>query len=96
MFSIMAKVTARQGKEQELVSALKKLTKTTREEAGCVTYIAHVTANNPAEIIIFEQYVDEAALQIHAQSPHFKAVFEARADELLAKALEITVLNEIQ
>jgi len=52
-------------------------------------------ADNPAEIVIFEQYVDEAALQFHAQSSHFKAVFEARKDELLGKPLEVTILNEI-
>jgi len=94
MFTITAKLTARQGKEKQLVEAITGLTKTTREEVGCVTYIPHVVANNPAEIVIFEQYVDEAALQFHAQSPHFKAVFEARFDELLGKPLEITVLNE--
>ena len=94
MFTITAKLTARQGKEKQLVEAITGLTKTTKEEVGCVTYIPHVVANNPAEIVIFEQYVDEAALQSHAQSPHFKAVFEARKDELLGKPLEITVLNE--
>ena len=94
MFSIIAKATARQGSENQLVEALTELTKRTREEAGCVTYIPHVVANNPAEIIIFEQYVDENALQFHAQSPHFKAVFEARSDELLSKPIEVTVLNE--
>lgn len=94
MYTIMAKLTARQGKEEALVEAIKGLTKTTREEKGCVTYIPHIVANNAAEIIIFEQYVDEAALQFHAQSPHFKAVFEKRGDELMSKPLEVTVLNE--
>lgn len=94
MYTIMAKLTARPGKEQDLVAAIAGLTKKTREEAGCISYTPHVVANNPSEIIIFEQYVDEAALQFHANSPHFKAVFEGRFDELLAKELEITVLNE--
>jgi quinol monooxygenase YgiN len=94
MFTITAKLTARQGKEKQVVEAITELTKTTREEKGCITYIPHVVANNPAEIIIFEQYVDEAALQFHAQSPHFKAVFEVRKDELFDKPLEVTVLNE--
>lgn len=95
MYTIIAKLTARAGQEEKLIEALKGLTKTTREEPGNIAYIPHVAANNPSEIIIFEQYVDEAALQFHAQSPHFKAVFEARFDELLSKPLEITVLNEI-
>lgn len=94
MYTIIAKITARAGQEQKLQEALVELTKATREEAGCITYIPHVVANNPSEIIIFEKYVDEAALQVHANSPHFKAVFDARADELLSKPLEITVLNE--
>ncbi|HWR55246.1 MAG: putative quinol monooxygenase [Bacillota bacterium] len=94
MYTIMAKLTARKGQEQRLVEALAGLAKASREEAGCITYIPHVVANNPAEIVIFEQYVDEAALQVHAQSPHFKAVFDTRKDELLGGPLEITVLHE--
>jgi len=94
MFSIIAKVTAHQGKENELVEALKELTKISRAEVGCITYIPHVVAGNPTEIIIFEQYVDEAALQLHAQSSPFKAVFEVRFAELISKPLEVTVLNE--
>lgn len=94
MYTIMAKLTAREGQEQRLREAIAGLTKATREEAGCISYIPHVVANNPAEIIILEKYVDEAALQVHANSPHFKAVFDTGVDELLGKPLEITVLNE--
>ena len=94
MYTIMAKLTARQGKEEQLRAAIAGLTKATREEAGCISYIPHVVANNPAEIIILEKYVDEAALQTHAHSPHFKAVFDTGTDELLSKPLEIPVLNE--
>ncbi|AOY74962.1 putative quinol monooxygenase [Clostridium formicaceticum] len=94
MVSLIAKITALPGKEAQLVEAITHLTKITREEAGCITYIPHVSVENAAEIIIFEQYVDQAALDYHAESPHFKAVFAEKSDELLSKPIEVTMLKQ--
>ncbi|AKL96911.1 hypothetical protein CACET_c34680 [Clostridium aceticum] len=94
MVSLIAKITAIPGKETQLMEAITNLTKITREETGCITYIPHVSVENTAEIIIFEQYVDEAALQYHASSPHFNAVFAERSGELLSKPIEVTMLKE--
>jgi quinol monooxygenase YgiN len=37
-----------------------------------VNYIAHFVEGEPATVLIYEQYVDEAALEAHRGSPHFK------------------------
>lgn len=47
------------------------LTLASRQEPGCVSYIAHTVEGDPATIFLYEQYVDHAALEAHRASPHF-------------------------
>ena len=55
-----------------MAELLHKLTLASRQEPGCVTYVAHFTAGDPGVVFIYEQYVDEAALQAHRSSHHFR------------------------
>ena len=50
---------------------LEALTVASRREPGCVSYIAHFCADEPATVLIYEQYVDDAALDFHRGTPHF-------------------------
>ncbi len=50
---------------------LRALTAGSRQEPGCVSYIAHFVADQPATVLIYEQYIDDAALDFHRSTPHF-------------------------
>ena len=52
--------------------ALIALTQGSRAEPGCVSYICHTLADDPCTVMIYEQYRDEAALEAHRATPHFK------------------------
>ena len=41
-----------------------------RAEPGCLQYDVHAT-RRPEPLLLFERYVDEAALEAHSTSPHF-------------------------
>ena len=56
--------------EMELV--LRELTYASRQEPGCVSYIAHFVEGDPATVVIYEQYKDQAAVDHHRETPHFK------------------------
>ncbi len=43
-----------------------------RQEPGCVSYIAHFVSDDPTTVLIYEQYADDAALEAHRNTPHFK------------------------
>jgi len=59
-------------KDREAVAEmLKPLTEGSRREPGCVHYIAHFVEGESATVLIYEQYVDEAALEHHRNTPHF-------------------------
>jgi quinol monooxygenase YgiN len=50
---------------------LRHLTLASRQEPGCVSYIAHFVEGDPSTVVIYEQYNDEAALEHHRNTPHF-------------------------
>jgi len=56
----------------EIRQHLEALTTGSRQETGCVSYIAHFLADDPNTVLIYEQYVSDAALDLHRATPHFK------------------------
>jgi quinol monooxygenase YgiN len=56
----------------EIASHLRALTEGSRQEPGCISYICHFLADDPATVLIYEQYKDDAALEQHRQTAHFK------------------------
>ncbi len=56
----------------EIAALLRRLTEETRKEPGCVSYIPHFVEGEPCTVLLYEQYVDEAALEHHRSSPHFQ------------------------
>ena len=43
-----------------------------RKEPGCVQYVGHQATDDPRKFMFYEVYKDEAALQAHRDSAHFK------------------------
>ena len=41
------------------------------EEPGCVSYKAHFVDGEPATVVIYEQFADQAALDYHRNAAHF-------------------------
>jgi quinol monooxygenase YgiN len=56
----------------EIASTLTTLAHASRLEPGCISYIPHFIEADPSTVLIYEQYVDEAALEAHRNTPHFK------------------------
>jgi quinol monooxygenase YgiN len=60
------------GDRDEIAEILRKLTEASRQEPGCVSYIPHFVEGEPAAVVIYEQYADDAALDFHRNTPHFQ------------------------
>jgi quinol monooxygenase YgiN len=50
---------------------LRELTRFSRHEPGCVSYIPHFIDGDANTVLIYEQYRDEAAVEAHRATPHF-------------------------
>jgi quinol monooxygenase YgiN len=71
MLSFTVRMTFEQNDHDEIVEILCHLTGASRKEPGCITYIPHFVEGDACTVLIYEQYVDEAALDFHRTTPHF-------------------------
>ena len=56
----------------EIREILTSLATASRQEPGCVSYIPHFIESDPSNVLIYEQYTDEAAAEFHRSTTHFK------------------------
>ncbi len=71
MVSFTVRMTFRPDDRDEIAQTLRELTRLSREEPGCVSYIPHQVESDPDTVLIYEQYKDEDAADAHRASPHF-------------------------
>ncbi len=71
MVSFTVRLRFEQEHLEQVREQLTSLTLASREEPGCVTYVAHFVEGEPTTVLIYEQYNDEAALEHHRGTPHF-------------------------
>ncbi len=71
MISFTVRMTFRSDDREEIHQILRELTRLSRQEEGCVSYIPHSVESDPDTIVIYEQYRDEAAAEFHRATPHF-------------------------
>ena len=64
----VVKLTAAEGKRDEVLSALGKLVAATEDEPGTVQYVMHTEVNDPNVIWFYEVYADQAAFEAHIGS----------------------------
>ncbi len=72
MLILAVHVTIKAGHEDEAVELFRKLQDASRREPGCRMYAVQRSRENQRHFLIYEQYADEAALQAHRDSAHFK------------------------
>lgn len=72
MVSFTVRMRFRPESRAEIGAALRELTLASRQEPGCVSYVAHTLESDPDTVVIYEQYRDAAALDAHRHTPHFQ------------------------
>jgi quinol monooxygenase YgiN len=82
-YVLVAKWRAKEGEEEHVRECLERLTSPSREEPGCRFYQPCVDPQDPRAFLIFEIYDDEAALEAHASSDHFREIAAGEAFDLL-------------
>ena len=71
MLSFTVRMTFDQADRDAIDEMLSQLTAASRKEPGCVSYIPLFVEGEACTVLIYEQYVDETALDHHRGSPHF-------------------------
>jgi len=90
MISFTVRMTFRSEDREDVHQFLRELTRLSRREEGCVSYIAHFVESDPDTVVIYEQYRDAEAVEAHRATPHFA---QFAIGGLYQKMLERSVEN---
>jgi quinol monooxygenase YgiN len=71
MISFTVRMTFRAEDHKDIEDILRELTRLSRQEPGCVSYVPHFVDSDADTVVIYEQYKDEAAVEFHRSTPHF-------------------------
>lgn len=83
--AVVAKLTAQEGKRDELATALKVMFDAVEQEPGTLTYLLH-SDNSDADVLWFyELYTGDDALASHSSSDAFKSLGGALGGLLAAR-----------
>jgi len=88
--TVVARIHAKPGMENETRKELEALLAPTRAEAGCINYDMHTSADDPAQFMFHENWTSKEALDQHLATPHLKAFME-QTSRLLTQHVEITL-----
>ena len=92
MIHVIAVITARPGKRDEVLGHFRANVPAVRAEQGCIEYGAAVDAAGapavqakygPDTFVVIEKWESMAALEAHARAPHM-AAYGAKTKDLLA------------
>jgi len=92
--SLIAKLTAAEGKIDEMRAALDTLIVEAEEEEGLEIYSAHADTANEGVFYFFEVYRDQAALDVHGKGDRMRAAMKAMGG-LLGGRPEVTMLSPV-
>jgi autoinducer 2-degrading protein len=68
----VATYIVKEGNETTVEEALRAMIPPTRREPGCLAYTVQRSQESPRKVLLYEVYVDEAAVEAHRASPHFQ------------------------
>lgn len=76
MITVVAKLKIKAGSEAEAERALLDMIEYVRaQEPGTLRYVLHRAVGDPTQLLMYEQYTDQAALDTHGTSARFQELF---------------------
>jgi quinol monooxygenase YgiN len=89
---IAAKITLKADKADAFIEVVKPLIAASRAEPGCISYTLYQNPHEKTAFFFFEEWKDQAAIDFHFATPHFKAVGDQIKD-MIVGAPEIVIFN---
>ena len=87
--TVLARLKAKEGAEEEVKQLLLSLIGPTHAEPGCIDYTMHQGTEDKSLFMFYENWTSKEALDEHIQKPYIQA-FIAKSEDLLDGTLDIT------
>lgn len=91
--TVVAKLKAKNGCEEQLGELLRSLVGPTRAEQGCINYDLHRSHEDPSLFIFYENWESRPLWEAHMRSPHLVAFGEKQGD--LTESWELFVGEKV-
>jgi quinol monooxygenase YgiN len=85
---IVARVKVKEGKEADFLKIAQPLVEATQQEEGNLYYELYQSPRDAKIFIFYEEYVDDSAFDVHANSEHFKK-FATVVPELVSEEMKV-------
>lgn len=92
MILVTAKITAKSGKKDKIISKARNLIQSTRLETGCISYNLYSDTEDGDTLLMLEQWENNDVLNSHMKTKHFKT-FNTAIEDILVKEVDITVYS---
>lgn len=92
MIIVEAKIRAKNGNRDKIISKSEDLIKSTRLESGCISYNLYASVEDDDILIMFEKWENMDILNKHMKTEHFKAFGDA-IEEFLAENMNINIYS---
>ena len=92
--TVLALLKAKEGMEETVRQELLSLVRPTRSEPGAISYNVHQAIDDKSLFMFYENWKSMEDLDRHRGMGHLKA-FREKADNLLAKPIEVTLFEMI-
>jgi (4S)-4-hydroxy-5-phosphonooxypentane-2,3-dione isomerase len=84
MLTVIARYQVQTGTGDLVATTLAKHVAATRTEPGCLQFVAYRSRKDPEQFVLYEQYINDEALEAHRQTPHFRSYVEGTIVPLLS------------
>jgi quinol monooxygenase YgiN len=92
---VLVRFFPKPGRETQVESILRGMVVNTRQEPGCLRYDLLKTQLNERDVfVLFEKYQDQAALEAHRATPHYKDYRRDIMDHL-SEPIEVSLLTNL-
>nr|WP_318539136.1 putative quinol monooxygenase [Terribacillus saccharophilus] len=88
MITILATLSAKEGKQDQLRKVLTDVVAPSRSEEGCMLYAVHESEERDGTFVFFEKWKNDAAFQTHLETEHYKAYRELSAPYLASREVK--------
>lgn len=92
--TVVARVQAKVGKEEEVKNELFALIEPTRSELGCINYDLHQAVDDPSVFMFYENWRSKEDLDKHLETPYLRA-WKEKAESLLTGPSDVTLWTMI-
>jgi quinol monooxygenase YgiN len=92
--TVLARIRAKTGKEEEVLSEIMSLIVPTQAEEGCINYDLHRSQDEPALFCLYENWRSRRDLDEHLATPYLQG-FLGKASDLLDEPVDISFWDKV-